>query len=240
MSESPTSGDDEYQHVAFLMQITRIHFCLCSCYMFPLSLYLLWLYKVLWLFFSLYLWVNSYMCTKNDFYCLTPLISILSVIMSMTLTLQRAHNFSWVRSRRWVRPSFAIIWQHEKHSVYCGDFFNTQPSPDRRRKNSHKWLGSCWSPSTSDVSLSVIIFHACHVDQIYTACVLFIRPIMWDEGGARAHVCAQRHVLICISSDLIPLGWCGQIKNIIALSKNLLAHKFQSKSDLGLNETGID
>lgn len=63
---------------------------------------------------------------------------------------------------------------------------------------------------------------------------------MWDEGGARAHVCAQRHVLICISSDLIPLGWCRQIKNIIALSKNLLAHKFQSKSDLGLNETGID
>lgn len=36
--------------------------------------------------------------------------------------------------------------------------------------------GSCWSPSTLGVSLSVIIFHACHVDQIYTTCVLFIRP----------------------------------------------------------------
>lgn len=108
-----------------------------------------------------------------------------------------------------------IMWHSEKHTLVC---FHTRPSPDKRRRNSRRIQASCWSPSTLGVSLSVIIFHACHVDQIERACVLFIRPPAWGEGGKCVHICTR------VGSDLFPPGWCGQIKknknNSQSLKKN--------------------
>lgn len=118
------------------------------------------------------------------------LIFVFSRTMTMTLTQQRA--CPGVKSWYWIRPSCAIMWHHEKHCVWCVPYIH--PSPDRRRKNSQQWLGSCWSLSTLDVSLSVIIFHACHVDQIYAhSCSIYQASIMWD---------AQTYLLTEMCTDL--------------------------------------
>lgn len=125
---------------------------------------------------------------------------------------EEVHNcfshFSWY----WMRPSYVIVWQHEKESAWC--VFYTQPSLDRRRKNSQQRLGSCWSLSTLAVSLSVIIFHACHFDQIYNACVLFIRVSIGGEGRMwmRLHTCrCTLTYCTCINNDSIPPGCCGKV-----------------------------
>lgn len=125
------------------------------------------------------------------------LTSVVSLTMSTTLTQQRARPGvkSWYR----IRPSCAIMWQHEKHRAWCVAY--AQPSPDRRRKNSQQWLGSCWSLSTLDVSLSVIIFHGCHVDQIYT----HSRSIYQASScGTRKRTCIWKCALTCTGCDTIP------------------------------------
>lgn len=136
------------------------------------------------------------------------LISVVSLTMSTTLTQQRA--CPEVKSWYWIRSSSAIMWQHEKHGVWCVSY--AQPSPDRRRKNGQQRLGSCWSLSTLDVSLSAIIFHGCHVDQIYT----HSRSIYQASScGMRKRTCIRKCVLTCIDCDTIPWfdvdGWRKKI-----------------------------
>lgn len=138
-------------------------------------------------------------------------------------------HFSWY----WKRPSYVIIWQHEKQSVWC--VFYTQPSLDRRRKNSQQRLGSCWSLSTLAVSLSVIIFHACHFDQIYTACVLFIRPSIWGQD-VDAHSNIQLHTYFHVST----VTWFLWVVMGRYVKKILPCWDINLRSDLSLNEAGID
>lgn len=86
-------------------------------------------------------------------------------------------------------------------------FFFSQPSPDRRRKNSRQWLGSCWSLSTLCVSA-----HKCNYfsrmprwPDIYRLCSIYQASRV---KGACTPTCTP---LICTHGDLIPLGWRGQL-----------------------------
>lgn len=128
-----------------------------------------------------------------------------------------------------------IMWHSEKHTLVC---FHTRPSPDKRRRNSRRIRASCWSPSTLGVSLSVIIFHACHVDQIERACVLFIRPPAWGEGGKCVHICTRVSAVTCFLQ--VDVARLKKKKQLTVTEKKLQAHSFQYKSDLGLNRADSD
>lgn len=69
-------------------------------------------------------------------------------------------------------------------------FLNTQPCPDRTRKNSRAMAVQLLElVDLVCQPVSVIIFHACHADQIYATCVLFVRRPRVKGARARPRAC---------------------------------------------------